>query len=148
LNGERICRTQFWKGPTQGPSLTGLPLGLIWFSGFRREDLNVKVYDVRRTDAKWWQKLTWHLAMWAKKGVVRATSACDSVDNELNCCLDWQNENMCSTKPTNWHKNYRKRKKITSWLVKNDFDKQSFALWNRIGYNWISRNIQFNGWIR
>jgi hypothetical protein len=27
-------------------------LGLIWFSGFRGEDLNVKVYDVRRTDAK------------------------------------------------------------------------------------------------
>jgi hypothetical protein len=23
--------------------------GLIWFRGFRREDLNVKVYDVRRT---------------------------------------------------------------------------------------------------
>jgi ferredoxin-fold anticodon binding domain-containing protein len=23
-------------------------LGLIWFSGFRGEDLNVKVYDVRR----------------------------------------------------------------------------------------------------
>ena len=28
-------------------------LGLIWFSGFRGEDLNVKVYDIRRTtDAK------------------------------------------------------------------------------------------------
>jgi hypothetical protein len=25
-------------------------LGLIWFSGFRGEDLNLKVYDVRRTD--------------------------------------------------------------------------------------------------
>ena len=24
--------------------------GLIWFRGFRGEDLNVKVYDVRRTD--------------------------------------------------------------------------------------------------
>ena len=41
--------------------------GLIWFRGFRGEDLNVKVYDVRRTDrqtttdAKWWQKLTWSL---------------------------------------------------------------------------------------
>jgi hypothetical protein len=51
-------------------------LGLIWFSGFRGEDLNVKVYDVRRTDgrtdgrtttdAKWWKKLTWPLARWAK----------------------------------------------------------------------------------
>jgi hypothetical protein len=28
-------------------------LGLIWFSGFRGEDLNVKVYDVQTTtDAK------------------------------------------------------------------------------------------------
>jgi hypothetical protein len=26
----------------------------------------VKVYDVRWTDAKWWQKLTWPLARWAK----------------------------------------------------------------------------------
>jgi hypothetical protein len=25
-------------------------LGLIWFSGFRGEDLNVKVYDVRWMD--------------------------------------------------------------------------------------------------
>ena len=38
--------------------------GLIRFRGFRGEHLNVKVYDVRRTnwrwqttDAKWWQKL-------------------------------------------------------------------------------------------
>ena len=29
--------------------------GLIWFRGFRGEDLNVKVYNVR------WQKLTWPL---------------------------------------------------------------------------------------
>ena len=42
--------------------------GLIQFRGFRGEDLNVKVYDVRRTDAKWWQKFTWPLARWAKKG--------------------------------------------------------------------------------
>jgi hypothetical protein len=41
--------------------------GLIWFRGFRGEDLNVKVYDVRQTDAKWWQKLTRPLARWAKK---------------------------------------------------------------------------------
>jgi hypothetical protein len=27
-------------------------LGLIWFSGFRGEDLNVKVYDVRQLMAK------------------------------------------------------------------------------------------------
>jgi hypothetical protein len=26
--------------------------GLIWFSGFKEEDLNVKVYDVRQTDAQ------------------------------------------------------------------------------------------------
>jgi hypothetical protein len=43
--------------------------GLIWFRGFRGEDLNVKVYDGRTTDAKWWQKLTWPLARWAKKGM-------------------------------------------------------------------------------
>jgi hypothetical protein len=44
--------------------------GLIWFKGFRGEDLNVKVYDGRMTtDAKWWQKLTWPLARWAKKSV-------------------------------------------------------------------------------
>ena len=36
--------------------------GLIWFRGFRGEDLNVKVYDVWTTDAKCWQKLTWPLA--------------------------------------------------------------------------------------
>ena len=47
--------------------------GLIRFRGFRGEDLYVKVYDVRRmdgrwqtTDAKWWQKLTWPMARWAK----------------------------------------------------------------------------------
>jgi hypothetical protein len=41
--------------------------GLIWFRGFRGEDLNVKVYDGRTTmDAKWWQKLTWPLARSAK----------------------------------------------------------------------------------
>jgi hypothetical protein len=27
-------------------------VGLIWFSGFSGEDLNVKVYDVRRTDGR------------------------------------------------------------------------------------------------
>jgi hypothetical protein len=26
--------------------------GLIWFSGFRGEDLNVKVYDIRRTNGR------------------------------------------------------------------------------------------------
>ena len=44
--------------------------GLIWFRGFRGEDLNVKVYDVRRTDDKWWQKLTRPLARWAKNVTV------------------------------------------------------------------------------
>jgi hypothetical protein len=24
LNGRQVCRTQFWKEPTQGPSLPGL----------------------------------------------------------------------------------------------------------------------------
>ena len=51
LNGGQVCQTQFWKEPTQGPSLPGLVL--IWFRGFRGEDLNVKVYDIRRTDGRW-----------------------------------------------------------------------------------------------
>jgi hypothetical protein len=32
------------------PGTIPAKLGLIWFSGFRGENLNVKVYDVRRTD--------------------------------------------------------------------------------------------------
>ena len=54
----------------KGTHPTTIParFGLIWFRGFRGEDLNVKVYDGRMTtDAKWWQKLTWPLARWAKK---------------------------------------------------------------------------------
>jgi hypothetical protein len=39
--------------------------GLIWFRGFRGEDLNVKVYDVRR------RKLTWPLARRAKNRPIR-----------------------------------------------------------------------------
>ena len=39
------------------------------FSGFREEDLNVKkLTDGRTTDAYPWQKLTWSMARWAKKG--------------------------------------------------------------------------------
>ena len=38
--------------------------GLICFSGFWGEDLNVKVYDVR-------QKLTWHLDRWAQNRPIR-----------------------------------------------------------------------------
>jgi hypothetical protein len=37
LKGERSCQTQFWKGPTPAK------FGFIWFSGFRGEDLNVKM---------------------------------------------------------------------------------------------------------
>jgi hypothetical protein len=33
-----------WKGTTFAK------IGLIWFSDFKGEDLNVNVYDVRRTD--------------------------------------------------------------------------------------------------
>jgi hypothetical protein len=32
------------------PLIIPARFGLIWFRGFRGEDLNVKVYDVRRTD--------------------------------------------------------------------------------------------------
>jgi hypothetical protein len=38
--------------------------GFIWFSGFRGEDLNVKVYDVR-------QKLTWPLDRRAQNRPIR-----------------------------------------------------------------------------
>jgi hypothetical protein len=41
--------------------------GLIWFKGFRGEDLNMKVLRRTTMDAKWWQKFTWPLARWAKK---------------------------------------------------------------------------------
>jgi len=37
---------------------------LIWLSGFRGKELNVKVYD-----AKWWEKLAWPLARCAKNGM-------------------------------------------------------------------------------
>jgi hypothetical protein len=39
LNGGWSCQTQFWKGPTPARH------GLIWFSGFRGEDLNVIFYQ-------------------------------------------------------------------------------------------------------
>ena len=39
--------------------------GPICFSGSLEEDWNV--YG-QTTDAKWWQKVIWPLAMWAKKG--------------------------------------------------------------------------------
>ena len=48
-----------WRTELSGTTLKGthpgtIParLGLIWFSGFRGEDLNVKVYDVRWTDGR------------------------------------------------------------------------------------------------
>jgi hypothetical protein len=39
LNGGRGCRTQYWKGTTQAK------FALIWFCGFRGEDLNVIFYQ-------------------------------------------------------------------------------------------------------
>ena len=39
LNGGRGCQTQFRKGPTPAR------FGLIWFRGFRKEDLNVIFYQ-------------------------------------------------------------------------------------------------------
>jgi hypothetical protein len=41
--------------------------GLIWFRGFRGEGLNVKGYDGRTTDAKWWQK-KWVIVLWECSG--------------------------------------------------------------------------------
>jgi hypothetical protein len=37
-----------WDYPRTIPA----KFGLIWFSGFRGEDLNLKVYDVRRMDGR------------------------------------------------------------------------------------------------
>ena len=48
LNGGRDC--QILKGTH--PRTIPARFGLIWFRGFRGEDLNVKVYDVRRTDGQ------------------------------------------------------------------------------------------------
>jgi hypothetical protein len=44
-------RHNFERGP---PDQRPIPAkcGLIWFSGFKEEDLNVKVYDVRQMDAQ------------------------------------------------------------------------------------------------
>ena len=39
MNGGRGCRTQYWKGTTQAK------FALIWFCGFRGEDLNVIFYQ-------------------------------------------------------------------------------------------------------
>ena len=39
LNRGRSCRTQFWNGTTP------VKFGLIWFSSFREEDLNVIFYQ-------------------------------------------------------------------------------------------------------
>jgi hypothetical protein len=67
------------------PRTISARFGLFWFRGFREEDLNVKVYDIRRTDerttmdAKWWQKLTWSLARWANK-----TDRHDIVESGIN----------------------------------------------------------------
>ena len=38
--------------------------GLIWFSGFRGEDINVKVYDIRQTLSD--NKVHMVIARWAK----------------------------------------------------------------------------------
>jgi hypothetical protein len=37
-------------------------LGLIWVSGFRGEDLNVKVYDVRRQEDDGWLRPPFKMA--------------------------------------------------------------------------------------
>jgi hypothetical protein len=64
-----------WRAGLSDTRTIPARFGLIRFRGFRGDDLNVKVYDVRRTDgwtdAKWWQKLTWSLlARWTKKAKV------------------------------------------------------------------------------
>ena len=52
---DRAVRHNFERNPPR--------VGLIWFSGFRGEDLNVKAYDVRRTPSdgkKWLSPTTCH----------------------------------------------------------------------------------------
>jgi hypothetical protein len=46
LNGGRGCQDTILKGTH--PGTIPARFGLLWFRGFRGEDLNVKVYDVRR----------------------------------------------------------------------------------------------------
>ena len=46
LNGRRGCQT-ILKGTLPRPAR----FDLIWFSGFRGKDLNVKVYDIQRTSS-------------------------------------------------------------------------------------------------
>jgi hypothetical protein len=43
LNGGRSCRIQYWKGTN--PRTILAKFALIWFSGFRGEDLNVIFYQ-------------------------------------------------------------------------------------------------------
>ena len=53
-------RSGLWDKLLKGTHPGTIParFGLIWFSGFREEDLNVKVYDVQRmpSDGKRWIK--------------------------------------------------------------------------------------------
>jgi len=59
LNKGWGCQTQFWKEPPKGHP----KLGLIWFSGFREEDLNVKAYDVRMpSDGKSSHRIVSHIS--------------------------------------------------------------------------------------
>jgi hypothetical protein len=51
------------------PGTMQAKFGWIWFGGVR-EYLNVEVYD----EAKWRQKLTWSLVMWANKTQAIETS--------------------------------------------------------------------------
>ena len=61
LVGSRDQWTQFWKRAIQIPFHQSLAaIGPVV------SEEKIKVYDVRRTDAKWWQKLTWPLARRAK----------------------------------------------------------------------------------
>jgi hypothetical protein len=67
LNGGRGCQTQFWKGTN--PRTIPATLGLIWFSGFRGEDLNVIFYQnmsnlhnpYKSAERKISQKKTWNI---------------------------------------------------------------------------------------
>ena len=56
LNGGRSCRTQFWKKPHL-ITISAI-FDLIWLSGLRGEDLNVKNYNGRRMDGRTYERRT------------------------------------------------------------------------------------------
>ena len=86
------------------PMTIPVKFGSNWPSGFRGVDLWMKSLrgtpDDRRTDEKWWQKLTLATARWANKGAL--TSMCTSIQiSTLNCAHDSSNF-LCNLDIISW----------------------------------------------